>query len=147
MDSEKSDEDREFNVETIKKLKSLLGTLEKSPISTCSLVQSGENFVSFNVSDKSICGSWIIDSGATDHMTNSSNLFCTYTPCPSSRKISVADGSLTTVAGLGDVKLSPEFNLRQVLHVPKLISNLISIQKLTKDMNCCVTFFPSYCEF
>ncbi|RVW92470.1 Retrovirus-related Pol polyprotein from transposon TNT 1-94 [Vitis vinifera] len=36
--------------------------------------------------------------GATDHMTHSPNIFSTYFPCSSSRKIATVDGSLTTVA-------------------------------------------------
>ncbi|RVW28844.1 hypothetical protein CK203_094865 [Vitis vinifera] len=43
--------------------------------------------------------SWIIDSSATDHMTSKSQLFHTYTPSPSNKKIAVANGSLATVAG------------------------------------------------
>ncbi|RVW77356.1 Retrovirus-related Pol polyprotein from transposon TNT 1-94 [Vitis vinifera] len=41
--------------------------------------------------------SWIIDSSATDHMTSKSQLFHTYTPSPSNKKIIVANGSLATV--------------------------------------------------
>ena len=41
---------------------------------------------------------WILDSGATNHTTHSSNQFKTYTPCPSNWKIVVADGT-TTLGG------------------------------------------------
>ncbi|RVW77005.1 hypothetical protein CK203_036884 [Vitis vinifera] len=37
------------------------------------------------------------DSGATDHITSKSQLFHTYTPSPSNKKIAVANGSLATV--------------------------------------------------
>ena len=37
--------------------------------------------------------------------------------------------------------------LESVLYVPDLKCNLLSMSKLTKDMSCLVTFFPSYCEF
>ncbi|KAJ4712334.1 hypothetical protein OWV82_014593 [Melia azedarach] len=47
-----------------------------------------------------------------------------------SRKIATADGSLSTVAGVGDVKISPSFILKNVLHVPKLSTNLVSINTL-----------------
>ncbi len=100
--------------------------------------------IGFNASDRP---SWIIDSGATDHMTYQSSLFTTYSPCPSSRKVATADGSLTTVAGIGDVPLSSSLILRNVLHVPKLSTNLISIQKLTHDLCCQATFSDTYCIF
>ncbi|RVW75295.1 Retrovirus-related Pol polyprotein from transposon TNT 1-94 [Vitis vinifera] len=89
--------------------------------------------------------SWIIDSGATDHMTSKSQLFNTYTPSPSNKKIVVANGSLVIVAGFGDIYITPTLILKNALHVPKLSANLISIQKLTHDLKCYAIFFPSYC--
>ena len=89
--------------------------------------------------------SWIIDSGATDHMTSKSQLFHTYTPSPSNKKIAVANRSLATVAGFGDIYITPTLILKNVLHVPKLSANLVSIQKLTHDLKCYAIFFPSYC--
>ena len=136
-----------FNSEEIEKLKNLLGSLEKSS-GACSLTLSGKPSFLFcmNASGKIIfANSWIIDSGATDHMTPTSHLFHTYTPCPSNRKITVANGSLATVAGFGDIHITPILVLKNVLHVPKLSANLVSIQKLTHDLKCCATFFPSHC--
>lgn len=101
----------------------------------------------FNASDRPFEQSWIIDSGATDHMTNSSKYSHTYTPCSSSKKIVTADGSLSIVPGEGNIKINPNLILENVLHVLKLFTNLISIVKLSKDLNCKVTFFPSHCEF
>ena len=80
-------------------------------------------------------------------MTHSSNQFKTYTPCPSNRKIVLADGTTTTVAGVGDVQVNPDLVLKNVLHVPRLSTNLVSIQKLTQDLICRVIFYASYCEF
>ena len=80
-------------------------------------------------------------------MTHSSNNFSTYSPCPSSKKIATADGSLTTVAGIGDVKISPLMTLKNVLHVPRLSTNLVSIHKLTQDLCCNVIFYHNSCVF
>ncbi|KAL6345553.1 hypothetical protein AAG906_017280 [Vitis piasezkii] len=44
--------------------------------------------------------SWVIDFRATDHMTCSSQSFITYNPCPSNKKVKIADDSFTTVAGM-----------------------------------------------
>ncbi|XP_073219751.1 uncharacterized protein [Cicer arietinum] len=49
---------------------------------------------------------WILDSGATDHMTPLPKYFSTYSPCPSNKKISTADGTLITAAGQGEDKNS-----------------------------------------
>ena len=133
-----------FNSEKMEKLRSLLGSLDK-PIGTCYLALSGTLSFSFciNASHRVYDDSWIIDSGATDHMTSKSQLFHTYTPSPSNKKIAVANGSLVTVAGFEDIYIAPTLILKNVLHVPKLSANLVSIQKLTHDLKCYVIFVPS----
>ena len=135
-----------FRKDEIEKLRSLLNSLEK-PSGASSLVLSGKSVTSYGLyaSNKFFNDSWILDSGATDHMTQSSHFFHTYTPCPSNRKIIVANGELATVAGLGDVYINPSIVLKNVLHVPKLSANLISVQKLTTDLKCCAIFFLSHC--
>jgi hypothetical protein len=129
-------------------VRSLIGNLDK-PSCTCSLAYSGAFLTSIglNVSGKTFANSWVMDSGATNHMTHSPNGFTTYFQCPSSRKIATANGSLTTVAGVGDVKIGPSLILKNVLHVPRLSTNLVSIQKLTQDLRCNVVFHHSYCVF
>ncbi|RVW77722.1 Retrovirus-related Pol polyprotein from transposon RE1 [Vitis vinifera] len=57
-----------------------------------------------------------LDSGATDHMTSKSQLFHTYTPSPSNKKIAVANGFLATVAGFGDIYITSTLILKNVLH-------------------------------
>ena len=137
-----------LNGEELEKIRTLLGSLGKTS-EACCLTLSGKPSLSIcmNASDKYYAHSWIINSGATDHMTHSSQFFHTYTPCPSNKKIVVANGSLATVAGLGDVFLTPSLILKNVLHVPKLSASLVSIQKLTHDLKCHAIFSPSYCVF
>ena len=129
-------------------MRSLINSLEK-PSGTCSLAYSGKfPFpIGLSASGTSFANSWIIDSGATDHMTHTCNNFLTYSPCSSSKKIATADGSLATIAGIGDVKISPLMTLKNVLHVPKLSTNLISIHKLTQDLYYTVIFHNNYCIF
>ena len=76
-------------------------------------------------------------------MAHSSHQFKNYNLCPSSRKIVIADGSLIIVTSVGDVQISPTLTLRNVLHVPKLSTNLVSIQKITQDLGCIMTFYPT----
>lgn len=80
-------------------------------------------------------------------MTPISKLFHTYIPCPNNKKIVMANGSIITVAGFGDICITPDLILKNAFHVPKLATNLVSIQKLTTDLYGFVTFFPSYCVF
>ena len=80
-------------------------------------------------------------------MTHSSHKFNNYNPCPSSRKITTANGSLTIIASVGDVQISPTLTLRYVFHVSKLSTNLVSIQKLTQNLDYNVIFYPIHYVF
>ena len=80
-------------------------------------------------------------------MTPKSQLFHTYTPSPSNKKFAVANGSLAIIASFKDIYITPTLILKNVLHVPKLLASLVSIQKLTHDLKCYAIFFPSYCVF
>ena len=93
-----------FNNEEMEKLRSFLGSLDK-PTRDCSLALLGTPSFSFciNASNKVYDDSWVIDCGAIDHMTSKSQLFHTYTPSPSNKKIAVANGSLAIVVGFGDI--------------------------------------------
>ena len=89
----------------------------------------------------------IIDSGATDHMIGGSKLFSSYSPCAGNKKVKIADGSLSVIAGIGTIKLTSLLTLHDVLHVPNLSCNLLSISKFTSDHLCQANFYSSYCEF
>lgn len=80
-------------------------------------------------------------------MTCKSEHYSTYKPCLGNKKITAADGTSTTVAGIGHIQVTPSLLLKNVLHVPKLSTNLLSVQKLTKDMSCYIIFSSLYCTF
>ena len=89
---------------------------------------------------------WIIDSGASNHMTNLPHLFISYTPCFGNKKVRIANRSLFSIAGQGSIRLSDKIVLQSILHVPKLSCNLLSVSCLSKDSNCHV-FCAFLCEF
>lgn len=74
-------------------------------------------------------------------MTHFSHNFTTYAPCPSNRNIAIADGLLTTIEAIGNIKINPSFILKNILHVPKLSINLVSINELSHYTNCNITLF------
>ena len=90
---------------------------------------------------------WIINSGASDHMTNSSYIFESYSPCAGNNKVRIADGNFSHIAEKGLIKIYGEIDLIYVLHVPKLACSLFSVSKLSKDSNCCVIFYESHYVF
>ena len=44
---------------------------------------------------------WILDSGASKHMTGEKRVFDKYIPCSKDHKVEIADGSVATVMGKG----------------------------------------------
>ena len=90
---------------------------------------------------------WIVDSGASDHMTGDVNVFDTYDPCSSNYFVSIADGLLSKVVGFSSMAVSKDLTLHFVLLVPNLDCNLLSISKLTKYLKCVTKFFPNHYEF
>ena len=73
-----------------------------------------------------INSAWIIDSGATDHMTFDSRQVSTFRPF-SQKIVSTANGNTTPVIGEGSLTLTDTLNLDYVLVVPSLDYNLLSV--------------------
>lgn len=84
-------------------------------------------------------GPWIIDSGASDHISGNKNHFTTFTPTSNSSNVTLANGSQTAIKGIGNVQL-PSISLDHVLFAPACPYNLVSVSKLTKSLDCSITF-------
>ena len=54
---------------------------------------------------------------------------------------------MVSIAGKRTIPLTHSLSLKYVLHVPKLSINILSIHKLTKDLNCKMVFSPNDCVF
>jgi len=80
-------------------------------------------------------------------MTRDLDAFSNYTLCNTHSTICIADGTLSKVMGKGSVKISRDIILNSVLYVPKLNCNLLSVSKLTKDLNHFTNFSHNMCEF
>ena len=131
-----------FTKEQLDKLYELL----KLQTPTSSIAQKG-NFSKYVHLGVIPNHTWIVDSGATDHMTGDFSLLSSYKPCAGNFKIKVVDGSLSAVAGKCSIVLSPQLTIQDVLHIPNLSCNLLSINKLTKNKNCQTLFFDNYYVF
>ena len=88
--------------------------------------------------------SWIIDSGASSHMTGTSSLLSSYHPTPSHPPITIANGRPCPVQGRGTTGVTPSLSLHQILYV---LVNLLSISAITRALPYTVTFFPFHCIF
>ena len=90
---------------------------------------------------------WIIDSGATNHMTYDLNLFKSLYLVSNNMQntITIPDRSKISIAHHGTIELNPEITLHNVLHVPNFHFNLISVNKLCKDISCTISFTNDMC--
>ena len=80
-------------------------------------------------------------------MTSHSNFFSNYTILSGRPKVKVANGTFSSIIGQGIDSITSSLTLQNVLHIPNLSCNLLSVSKITKDLNCFVTFTPSHCVF
>ena len=79
-------------------------------------------------------------------MTGSANLCVSYSPRVGNKKIKISDGSLFAIAGKGSISLSPSITLHDVLYVPNLAYNLLSVSWFM-ILIVRAHFYSSHCEF
>ena len=78
-------------------------------------------------------------------MTGNSNLFTTFKLHPSISTVTLADKSTSSVLGSGTIHPTPLITLTSVPSLPQFSFNLISVNKLTRTLNCSISFFPDHC--
>ncbi|PKU76837.1 Retrovirus-related Pol polyprotein from transposon TNT 1-94 [Dendrobium catenatum] len=89
--------------------------------------------------------SWILDSGATTHMTSAGTILQNSNVYQGSDSVSTANGSTMSIQNYGQGLLplpnTPrKLHLCHLLHVPALTHNLLSVSKLTNDNAISITF-------
>ncbi|KAI9180399.1 hypothetical protein LWI28_004458 [Acer negundo] len=88
---------------------------------------------------------WIIDSGATDHISTSSKLFFRTDKNCSLPHVLLPSGEKANIIARGSLPLNSVYYLNNVLCVPSFKVDLMSVSRLTRGLNCSVTFFPYWC--
>ena len=143
---------------TSKQLSNLLSLLNKSDGSTenkentiedaNNLISNGKLAGTFCFVSKNVSNYWIIDSRATDHMCNSISLFKNLKNIDGSRiEVLIPDGSKLRITKIGDISLNNNLVLKDVLYVPKIRFNLISVHKLCTDNYISLIFSSFGCWF
>ncbi|RVW52614.1 Retrovirus-related Pol polyprotein from transposon TNT 1-94 [Vitis vinifera] len=89
-------------------------------------------------------GPWILDSGASDHLSGNKDLFSSITTTSALPTVTLANGSQTVAKGIGLALPLPSLPLTSVLYTPECPFNLISISKLTRTLNCPITFSDKF---
>jgi len=90
---------------------------------------------------------WYMDSGATEHLTNEMGKLHPREPYHGSDKIHTANGAGMHISHIGQASLltshaTRRLQLRDVLRVPSVTRNLLSVPKLTYDNNVFCEFHP-----
>ena len=92
--------------------------------------------------DDSFQKAWHLDSGATDHICNNKGAFLNIQQLPKPIQVQIGDNSIVPAVGIGAVLLASKnrrIQITDVLFVPAIGTNLLSISKLT-DKGCDVQF-------
>ncbi|CAM0881883.1 unnamed protein product [Alopecurus aequalis] len=98
-----------------------------------------------NAATPSTIGEWVINSGATSHMASDSGMRHNLQPSTSPSSITVGNGSTLPITHIGHSSLSASARkllLKNVLLVPHILKNLISIRRFTIDNLCSIEFDP-----
>lgn len=88
---------------------------------------------------------WILDPGASEHMTYDKSLFLNLTLLHKPHLITLPNGYKVEVEYAGSVFLLSALTLHNVLLVPAFKYHLLSIQKLCIQLSCTVMFIPTAC--
>lgn len=88
---------------------------------------------------------WIIDSGASTHMSNRKSWFKQIKDTPKPLRVTCADGNEVFGAGEGTVVCESGLTVNNVTYVPKLASSLLSVNAIAKKGNV-IVFTDKGCD-
>lgn len=88
---------------------------------------------------------WIIDSGASDHMTYNKSLLKNIRDLLVPYLITLPNEYKAKVTSVGSLALSSVITLSNVHFVPSFKYNLLSVHKLICQLDCDVLFTKTYC--
>ncbi|XP_074313947.1 uncharacterized protein LOC141649150 [Silene latifolia] len=103
----------------------------------CSIVNYGYSFYK----------DWVIDTGASDHITSDASILHDVINLPQPLFVALPDGTLKPVYRTGTVYLTKHIVLYDVLLIPDFKPNLLSVGKLISRSQLIVTFSNNTCLF
>lgn len=90
---------------------------------------------------------WYADTGATDHLTNDLDKLTMKEPYRGKNHVQAANGAGMRITHISHSTIptsSHPLRLNDILHVPSVSRNLLSVKKICHDNNICFEFHPSY---
>ncbi|KAL2944617.1 Retrovirus-related Pol polyprotein from transposon RE2 [Bienertia sinuspersici] len=88
---------------------------------------------------------WLLDSGATHHITGCLEYLQNARKGEFNSKIHLPNGGTAEVTHVGEVELKNGLKLKNVIYAPHFQHNLISVQKLSQQEDCEVIFTQEHC--
>lgn len=111
--------------------------------------RGNQNFNAFIASPESVQDSdWYFDSGASNHVTHDSNRFQEIAEHDGKSKLTIGNGDNLKILATGSTTLCTHkkpLKLHEVLYVPKITKNLLSVSRLASDNNIFVEFHATKC--
>ncbi|KAL4289829.1 hypothetical protein GQ457_14G000900 [Hibiscus cannabinus] len=92
---------------------------------------------------------WYPDSGATHHLTKDVSNLQVGNTYPSTGMVQVGNGNTIPIRFVGQSVLlngSRNLHLRNLLYVPNITKNLLSVSKFTQDNQVLLEFYPKCCK-
>jgi hypothetical protein len=123
-------------------------TIQKTSSTTCLFTNLSDDedediltcFMAREKKDYSGGSSWVLDSGCTNHMTGEKSMLTTMQLTDNSQKIIFGDSGKGGVIGMGNISISSNQSLSNVLLVDSLSYNLLSVSQLCEmGYNCLFT--------
>uniref|UniRef100_A0A0D3A0M8 Retrovirus-related Pol polyprotein from transposon TNT 1-94-like beta-barrel domain-containing protein n=1 Tax=Brassica oleracea var. oleracea TaxID=109376 RepID=A0A0D3A0M8_BRAOL len=90
---------------------------------------------------------WLLDSGATHHLTTDLNTLALHQPYNGGEEVMTADGTGMPITHTGSALLPTphrSLTLNDVLYVPNVTKNLISVYKICNTNGVSVEFCPAH---
>jgi len=136
-----------FSQEQIQNLLTLANSISNSKLNNTAkeLSVSGISFSCHTNSSPQNRFTWILDTGATDHMICSPILFESIVLPQTQNQVHLPNGQKVPIAFSGTIKFSPDITLHNALYVPSFNINLISVSKLTADNTIGLFFLHTKC--
>lgn len=90
---------------------------------------------------------WIVDTGATSYMSSNLELLSEAMEFVENRKVNLPNVEVSDVSHTRSCGIFKGEIIKEVLYVPDFKYNLLSVSKITKELNCLVAFYPTFCLF
>lgn len=139
-------EDASLSMDQIRQLLQQLSKIIHSEPSSAASAHTSGNSQTY-LTSPSKYNSWIVNSGAIDHMANNPSSVHAFIHKSDTREVFVANGATVPVLGTGRVQFFPHCPTYNALIVPSFPTQLLSVGKITNSLNCDVIFSPTSVVF